>query len=410
MNEFSLGWKTLAAATIGTMCGLLTITNYSQGFFVGPVTSDLGWTPAQFFLGFTIMMCVGLIAGPMVGQLAEKFSLLKIGVFGLVGHAICYVLFSLNNGSLLLWYVTWALLSLLAAGSLPIIWTAALNGWFQKHRGKAIGITMAGTGLGAFFLPPIVEFFTANYDWRMAYRAVGIGAMLISLPIVIALFRENRNVSTETQAESAPDVKWGLTRSEAMGSAKFWILGAVLFTTVIVIVGLLSNFEQIMIERGLERAEIARIATLLGLTVVVGRLLVGVLVDRFWAPAVAAVFFAMPIIAMLLLINVGVSAPVGVAIAICIGLAAGAELDMLAYLTGRYFGPAHYPAIFGLVYAFFTVGAGIAPPIYGAAAQAWGGYNTILGISIGLLALSIALFLSLGRYPVQGGAASSANH
>jgi predicted MFS family arabinose efflux permease len=269
---------------------------------------------------------------------------------------------------------------------------------------------MAGTGLGAFFLPPIVEYFTANYDWRIAYRAVGIGAMVIALPFVLALFRENKNINTDTQTDSALDVKWGFTRGEAMGSMKFWILGAVLFTTVIVIVGLLSNFEQIMIERGLERAEIARIATLLGLTVVVGRLLVGVLVDRFWAPAVAAVFFAMPIVAMLLLINVGVSAPVGIAIAICIGLAAGAELDMLAYLTGRYFGPAHYPAIFGLVYAFFTVGAGIAPPIYGAAAQAWGGYNTILTISIGLLALSIVLFLSLGRYPAHGAAGSSAQH
>jgi uncharacterized membrane protein len=41
-----------------------------------------------------------------------------------------------------------------------------------------------------------------------------------------------------------------------------------------------------------------------------------------------------------------------------IGLAAGAELDLLAYLTGKYFGPAHYPAIFGLIIAFFTVGAG----------------------------------------------------
>ena len=90
-----------------------------------------------------------------------------------------------------------------------------------------------------------------------------------------------------------------------------------------------------------------------------------------------------------------------------IGLAAGAELDLLAYLTSKYFGAAHYPAIFGAIIAFFTVGAGIAPPLFGAFAQAYQGYNVILTVSIGLLVLSIVLFLALGKYP--GAALEEAN-
>ena len=82
-----------------------------------------------------------------------------------------------------------------------------------------------------------------------------------------------------------------------------------------------------------------------------------------------------------------------------IGLAAGAELDLLAYLTSKYFGPAHYPAIFGAIIAFFTVGAGIAPPLFGAFAQAHQGYSFILSVAVGLLLLSILLFLALGKYP-----------
>ena len=54
MNEFSQGWRPLLAATIGTMCGIFTLTNYSQGFFVGPVTAEFGWTPPQFFLSYTV--------------------------------------------------------------------------------------------------------------------------------------------------------------------------------------------------------------------------------------------------------------------------------------------------------------------------------------------------------------------
>ena len=91
----------------------------------------------------------------------------------------------------------------------------------------------------------------------------------------------------------------------------------------------------------------------MGLTIVFGRLLVGVLVDRFWAPAVASVFFVLPIIAMLLMLYGAPTIALGMVIGIAIGLAAGAELDMLAYLTGRYFGPAHYPAVFRWHICFF---------------------------------------------------------
>ena len=401
MSEFTYGWKSLLAATIGTMCGIFTLTNYTQGFFVGPVTSEFGWSAPQFFLSYTVLMCSGLLTGPLIGYIAQRVGLRTVGIVGLTGHSLAYVVLSLNTGSLVLWYLSWALVAILGAGSLPIIWTGVLNNWFTKHRGKAIGITMAGTGLGAFLLPPIVEFLIANHGWRTAYRGIGLGALLISLPIVFALFKEKPDSSTATDGEvMANKVEtWGLTTKDAMRTKQFWILGAVLFLTVIVVAGLLSNFERIMTEQGFERSSIAQIAAVMGLTVIIGRLMVGALVDRFWAPGVAACFFLVATLGLLILVGTQVTMATALLVAVMIGLAAGAELDLLAYLTGKYFGPAHYPAIFGLIIAFFTVGAGIAPPLFGMAAQMFQGYGTMLSISIGLLLVSILLFLSLGRYP-----------
>lgn len=401
MSEFTYGWKSLLAATIGTMCGIFTLTNYTQGFFVGPVTSEFGWSAPQFFLSYTVLMCSGLLTGPLIGYIAQRVGLRTVGIVGLIGHSLAYVVLSLNTGSLMLWYLSWALVAILGAGSLPIIWTGVLNNWFTKHRGKAIGITMAGTGLGAFLLPPIVEFLIANHGWRTAYRGIGLGALLISLPIVFALFKEKPDSSTATDGEVMVNKveTWGLTTKDAMRTKQFWILGAVLFLTVIVVAGLLSNFERIMTEQGFERSSIAQIAAVMGLTVIIGRLMVGALVDRFWAPGVAACFFLVATLGLLILVGTQVTMATALLVAVMIGLAAGAELDLLAYLTGKYFGPAHYPAIFGLIIAFFTVGAGIAPPLFGMAAQMFQGYGTMLSISIGLLLVSILLFLSLGRYP-----------
>lgn len=401
MNEFTYGWKSLLAATIGTMCGIFTLTNYTQGFFVGPVTSEFGWSAPQFFLSYTVLMCSGLLTGPFIGFIAQKVGLRTVGIIGLIGHSLAYVILSLNNGSLMLWYLSWALVAILGAGSLPIIWTGVLNNWFSKHRGKAIGITMAGTGLGAFLLPPIVEFLIANHGWRTAYQGIGLGALCLSLPIVLALFKEKPEAAMVQAAKKTGDAlkSWGLTTREAVRTKQFWILGAVLFLTVIVVAGLLSNFERIMTEKGFERSSIAQIAAVMGLTVVIGRLMVGALVDRFWAPGVAACFFIVATLGLLLLITTQVTLVTALIVAVMIGLAAGAELDLLAYLTSKYFGPAHYPAIFGVIIAFFTVGAGMAPPIFGKAAQIFQGYEKVLILSVVLLVVSIVLFLLLGRYP-----------
>ena len=102
-----------------------------------------------------------------------------------------------------------------------------------------------------------------------------------------------------------------------------------------------------------------------------------------------------------MLLNLEVTVSTAFLVAVFIGLAAGAELDLLAFLTSKFFGPAYYPTVFGAIFAFFAVGAGAGPPIYGAAAQATGGYASVLMVSVGLLVLCIAMFLALGKYPEQ---------
>ena len=87
MNEIKQGWRPLLAATLGTMCGIFAFTNYTQGFFVGPVTSEFGWAPSQFFLSYTVLMCLGLITGPVIGSLAVKYGIRVLGMIGLAGHA-----------------------------------------------------------------------------------------------------------------------------------------------------------------------------------------------------------------------------------------------------------------------------------------------------------------------------------
>lgn len=397
MSEFSQGARPLVAATIGNMCGALSITTYTQSFFVGPVTEEFGWSQGQFFLGFTLTSIFGLIAAPMIGSLAIKYGIRPLAMIGLVGHALGYMLFSLNPNSLILWYLTWGAFTFLVAGSLPVIWTSVLNSWFTKGRGKAVGITMAGSGVAAFFLPPIAQSLINDFGWRAAYQLISCGALALSLPIVFFWFHEK---DTKALAETAStNASWGMSRKEAIRTRKFWNLAAVLFLTVFAVIGMVSNFKPLLISRGADPDSVAGFAALMGVSIVIGRLLIGALVDKFWAPAVACLCFGNLIVALLVLLNSEFSSMTGVLIAVSIGLATGAELDLLAFLTSKYFGPRNYAEVFGGIFAVFGVGAGLAPPVFGELATQTGSYTASLYLAITALALAIPLFLSLGRYP-----------
>ena len=231
--------------------------------------------------------------------------------------------------------------------------------------------------------------------------------MAIALPFIFFWFREKS--AAPLQDGKANPQSWGLTRKQALRTRRFWTLALVLLLTVFVVIGLLSNFERIMVEKGFERDFIAIFAAILGVTVILARLCVGALVDRFWAPAVAVAAFTFPILGLLALLNLPATLAVGVGVAIAIGIASGAELDLLAYLTGKYFGPQSYTEIFGAVFAMFVIGGGFAPPVFGALAENTGSYSVPLYLAITCLMVAIPLFLSLGRYPEET-LAESARH
>ncbi len=397
-EEFRRGWGALIACLCGTACGILSITFYTQGLFAQAVTTEFGWQRGDFFLGFTVMQLSGLLTAPAIGVMVDKIGPRIVGIIGLIGHGLMYCVLAINNGSQLLWLLSFVGLAICAAGTLPITWTTVVNSWFVANRGLAIGLTMAGTGLAAALAPPYVQYLLTNFGWRWAYAGIGITAMLLALPIVLRLFYM-RPEFTASHRDPQNELLWGLSRKEALRSFRFWTLGSALLIITLALIGMIPNFVPLLIDSGISAERAASIAGLMGIAVIAGRLLAGYLVDRVWAPAIAAVFFIMPVLALLVLAFAPISETIALLAGIGLGLAAGAELDLLAFLTSRYFGLRHYGAVFGGIYAFFTVGSGLAPLVYARSFDSLGSYQPILPIAAAALTLAIVLLLTLGRYP-----------
>ena len=149
---------------------------------------------------------------------------------------------------------------------------------------------------------------------------------------------------------AAPKEDWGLTLTEAVSGYRFWVLLASIFLVYIAQSGLVPNMIPALTDTGISSVDAAQTISLFGTAVIVGRLVIGFCVDRFWAPGVAAIAISMPIVGCLLLwsdltlVNAQIAA-------ILLGFAAGAELDLMAFLAATYFGPRHYAKIYGFLYA-----------------------------------------------------------
>jgi MFS family permease len=163
--------------------------------------------------------------------------------------------------------------------------------------------------------------------------------------------------------------------------------------------GVFINMVEIAKLHGFSAAQGATVMSVLAVGILAGRLITGMLFDRFWAPGVLVPILSAPAISCWLVM--GDSAPLATLMvgAVLLGFAAGAESDLIAYLSGRYFGMAHYGKIYGMLYMPFGIGSAISPAIYGAVRDATGNYDAMLLVGGGLFMIGALLPALLGRYP-----------
>ena len=156
------------------------------------------------------------------------------------------------------------------------------------------------------------------------------------------------------------------------------------------------HFVPILLDVGFATNAAVKIAGVIGIAVVLGRLLVGFAVDRIFAPRVAIAILLACVSGVLALAFLG--SVVAVPAAFVIGFSVGAEVDLIGYLVARYFGLHAYGQIYGRQYATFLIATGLSPVILGAVRDATGTYTASLFTAAAFMILSAALFAKLPQF------------
>jgi len=393
------GWRVALAACLGVMGGFGSLFVYTFTVFVKPLGAQFGWNREAVSLGFAIAaMTVGM-SSPLIGRLIDRFGPRHIILPCMTVFGCGIASFALLRPGIWQFYLTCFVIGVVGNGAAHLAYARSISTWFNRRLGVALAIVMVGAGLGAMILPVIAQAVVTRSGWRAAYLTLGITALLLGLPLSWLYIRDRGTTKTQaTQETQAPHS--GLTWQQGIRTLAFWIIVAVLFVSSISMNGAITHLSALLTDRGITPGNAALCASLLGGTSILGRIVTGWLLDRFFGGRVAFVINLATAAGILLLASAS-SFVGGAAAAALIGIGAGGEAAITPYLLTRYFGLRAFSTLYGLTWTFYAAAGATGPVILGRAFDATGSYTSLLTILSLALAVAPALMLVLPRYPTE---------
>lgn len=185
-----------------------------------------------------------------------------------------------------------------------------------------------------------------------------------------------------------------------MREYRFWALWLSIVLISVSYGGALVHMPSMLGAQGFTPAQAASVMGVFGLSIFVGRIATGLLMDRFWAPLVTLPILCLPALSCwLLAADHSLTPALAVLAAFLLGFSSGAETDLIAFLAGRYFGMANYGQIYGMLYMAFGMSTAVSATLYGWVRDTMGSYDPMLYAAAVMFVVGALLLLTLGAYP-----------
>jgi MFS family permease len=402
--RFTNPWWVVVGAVTGLFVCNGPVLGFTFGVFLKPIMADTGWQRGSVSFALSIGGIFAAIAVPILGRMMDRWSIRRVALPGIVLYALCLGLVGLSPPVFWIFTLMFAIAEMTSAIQTPLGYAKAISAWFDPRRGLALGIAMAGVGLGGTVIPQIAGFLIGRVGWRGAYPSLALLTLAIALPAVGLWIREPRPGEGERRAALASAIPSGLTSREAVRRSCFWLLVGVFFLVAVAINGTVAHVIPLLTDRGISPTAATAIFGLFGLSTLAGRLFAGYLVDRIFAPYVASVFFLAPIAGYVLLDSAAGPLPaIGV---VLLGLGLGTEIDLIAFLVSRYFGQRAFGELYGYFFMVFGFGSSIGRTLAGFIFDLTRSYNAAFIGAAALLVAAVIIVNRLGAYayPVGSGA------
>ncbi len=410
------GWWVVATAALGLCLGAAPIMGFAFGVFFKPLSQEFHAGRAAISFAFTLQNLAAALFAPLTGRLIDRFGARKVILPGTALFGLLLLSSKLLGGKLWYFYLFLAVHGIIQGGTSPVSYSVVVSHWFNRRRGLGLGLMMLGIGVGAIVVPFSAQRLIAMFGWRAAYAICGCAAMAIALPIA-AVFLKNDpreegllpdgNVDAGATVSGVVaerrDVE-GLSWHDTWHSSTFWLLIGSFFLAAASVHACVLHMPALLTDRGVNAQGAAVASSMVGFALLIGRVGTGYLLDRFFAPRLAAFFFCGAAVGIGVLMF-GAAGKIALGAAFLIGMGFGAEGDIIAYSLSRYFGLKAFGTAYGYAFGAFVLAGALGTLLMGVGFDFTQSYTVPLAGFFVAMLLAAGLMLRLGPYRYTAGKA-----
>ena len=364
-------------------------------FFV----QELGWTRQQVTSGNAYSkIAIALLFGFAAGRLVDRVGPRRVMLIGIVmaGGALVGLSYVTSFATFYVFYGFNAL-GYLCGGPLPN--QVLLSRWFDRARGKAMGIAYLGIGVGGALVPILAFTLTQSLGWRGALRALGLLMIVIAFPAAWLV----REPARATQAAAtAPSLKAILSRPA------LYLLAVGSMASIGAVGGTMQNLAlYLSLDRKLPQATIDTTLSLILVGSLTGRLLMGWLADRWPKWRVMLLIYVLVAATIPPLFYATTPAMLAVC-ALLFGVALGGDYMIIPLMAAEMYGLAVMGRVMGLVLTADGVAEAVVPMVVAGMRDRTGSYDGGFMLLAALAAIGAAAIALLPRRPYANAAATAA--
>jgi MFS family permease len=403
---FHYSWVILAVLAVVQIVG--QSIGMAAGIMVAPLNDangGFGWGMGSIGAGLATYYLVGAITAPLCGWLADRYGpRIMIAASGALFASSMLLLGMISE----IWHFFLVFGVMLAAtqsiAMVPMI--SAVNGWFRKRLGLAVGLLWAAGGLGAAAIAPAVGALLENFGWQTTFWTLGlVGGVLI---LVVVPFVRNRPADMGirpygVREDDPPEVEWSkpqeLLRLKVFNqhirkTKEFWNL-PLIHSLGCAGHGIILIYSiPIAVEQGISLTAAAFILSLINIFSIASRFITPIVAERIGGKPAMAV--ALGIQGLTVLVLFGASDPWAFYLfAVLFGTGFGGEMSAYPVVNRQYFGTGPIGTFYGFEMTGAMLGHAVATALAGFVIFVTATFTPVLIMSIGFSLTGVLVVLTL---------------
>lgn len=398
------------------------------GLFLEPMSSDFGVSTTTITSLFSISSVVSMIGGIIYGRVFDKFDMrIPVAVACVcVGGAM--LMFS-STHSVGVLYLGAAIEGIGLAGATSMAVSSLINGWFIERKGLALGIALAGSGVGGTVFAQMIAAIIQSSGWRDAYMVCGILTLVLTVPFVLIFgtqHPEKKGVlpygaKTSDDAEAAPVAQEAAAKADTetvsedgqkakkpglgktVFSLEFWLFFLGFGFVTIIVTSVKGHIPNYLVSLGYDYQVGANALSIAVLMLIPGKPFLGWCFDKLGSTKGILISVGALIIGTLLMLFCPIAGFFVIAFAVIYGFGtAFASVGYTAALYDIFKGNENFATVYALCGFGAGVGSAIGPTITAIAFDALGSYHSIWIVCavcgfIGLIFMLAAVKIAHGK-------------